>query len=385
MNNYSIKLTVLRSLYSDKLFRSFVKAYDSHAMEDFYYELYACGAENDFMEKLCSKILLNENAFSRTCANSNTPSAYLLDAYIDDLDKIFNAAKSFSSDEHFNLGNVIPPFDGESNEKTATNLIDFYAAHGYGQFIAYKAFTYENGQLLPIPNTTSITLGELKNYENEKKQIDVNLTNFINNLPYANMLLYGDRGTGKSSTVHAMLNKYFEDGLRLIEINKDNISAIAKIRELITDNPLKFIVFIDDISLSECDEKISTLKVGLEGSVCNNNNNMMIIATSNRRHIIKENFSDRENAVHPNESMAEQLSLSDRFGITVLFSNTGKEQYLSIVEQLANDRNLPTNRLELRALAERWAIIKGGRSPRRAKQFIDYVYACSQRNAEIEF
>ena len=385
MNNYSIKLTVLRSLYNDKLFRSFVNAYDSHAMEDFYYELYDCGAENDFMEKLCSKILLNENAFSRTCANGNTPSAYLLDAYIEDLDKIFNAAMSFSSDEHFNLGNVIPPFDSEDNERTAANLIDYYAAHGYGQFIVYKAFTYENGQLTPIPNTSSITLNELKNYEGEKKQIDDNLTNFINSLPYANMLLYGDRGTGKSSTIHAMLNKYFEDGLRIIEIDKENISSIAKIRELIADTPLKFIVFIDDISLSECDDKISVFKVGLEGSVSNNNDNMMIVATSNRRHIIKENFSDRENAIHPGDSMAEQLSLSDRFGLTVLFSNTGKEQYLSIVEQLADDRNLTTDRSELKALAERWAIIKGGRSPRRAKQFIDFVYACLQRNSEIEF
>lgn len=385
MNNYSIKLTVLRSLYNDKLFRSFVKAYDSHAMEDFYYELYDCGAENDFMEKLCSKILLNENAFSRTCANGNTPSAYLLDAYIEDLDKIFNAAMSFSSDEHFNLGNVIPPFDSENNERTAANLIDYYAAHGYGQFIVYKAFTYENGQLTPIPNTSSITLNELKNYEGEKKQIDDNLTNFINSLPYANMLLYGDRGTGKSSTIHAMLNKYFEDGLRIIEIDKENISSIAKIRELIADTPLKFIVFIDDISLSECDDKISVFKVGLEGSVSNNNDNMMIVATSNRRHIIKEKFSDRENAIHPGDSMAEQLSLSDRFGLTVLFSNTGKEQYLSIVEQLADDRNLTIDRSELKALAERWAIIKGGRSPRRAKQFIDFVYACLQRNSEIEF
>ena len=133
-----------------------------------------------------------------------------------------------------------------------------------------------------------------------------------------------DRGTGKSSTVHAMLNKYWKDGLRIIELNKDNMLDLPKIRQKVTDNPLKFIIFIDDLSLNESDDKISGLKAALEGSVSGNTENTMIVATSNRRHIVKENFSDRENSVHVNDSLQEQLSLSDRFGITVLFSSTDK-------------------------------------------------------------
>ena len=153
----------------------------------------------------------------------------------------------------------------------------------------------------------------------------------------------------------------------------------------VADNPLKFMIFIDDLSLGEYDDKISTLKAGLEGSVCGSSDNIMIVATSNRRHIVKESFSDRENSVHPGDSMAEQLSLSDRFGLTVMFSPTDRQNYLSITEQLADDRGLTTDRETLMALAERWAILKGGRSPRRAKQFIDFAYACEQRGMQINF
>ncbi|MDE5766868.1 MAG: ATP-binding protein, partial [Clostridia bacterium] len=207
---------------------------------------------------------------------------------------------------------------------------------------------------------------------------------FIDGLPYSHMLLYGDRGTGKSSTIHAMLNRYCDNGLRLIEVEKDNLKDIKKIKQQVADLPLKFIIFIDDLALSEQDEKNSLLKSAIEGSLLNGKN-VMIVATSNRRHVIKESFSDRENSVHPADSIEEQLSLSDRFGLTVMFSSTDKASYLSIVRQLAKDYRLTTSDKSLEALAERWAIINGGRSPRRAKQFIDYVYACEQSKREIDF
>jgi hypothetical protein len=199
------------------------------------------------------------------------------------------------------------------------------------------------------------------------------------------MLLYGDRGTGKSSTIHAMLNKYFNDGLRIIELNKENMLDIPQIRSIIANNPLKFIIFIDDLSLGEYDEKVSSLKASLEGSISGGSDNAMIVATSNRRHIVKESFNDRENSIHPTDSMAEQLSLSDRFGLTVNFSTTDKAEYLDIVKKLADDRQLKIDSEKLFSLAERWALVKGGRSPRRAKQFIDLAYSCEKRNIEIEF
>ena len=386
MNNCSIKLNVLRRLYEDKLFTEFDRACSGGDRSGLYFELYERGAENDLLKELCKMILLDDNAFSRTCARGDTPSAYLSDAYADDLNAIFGAASALEGDEHFNTGGAIPPFDGElDGERSAANLTDYYAAHGCGQFIVYKAFAYENGKLMPIADTSAVTLDELKNYESEKKQIFDNIVNFIGGLSYANMLLYGDRGTGKSSTVHAMLNRFFDDGLRIIELSKENILCVPHIRRLIADNPLKFMIFIDDLSLGEYDDKISTLKAGLEGSVCGSSDNIMIVATSNRRHIVKESFSDRENSVHPGDSMAEQLSLSDRFGLTVMFSPTDRQNYLSITEQLADDRGLTTDRETLLALAERWAILKGGRSPRRAKQFIDFAYACEQRGMQINF
>ena len=123
-------------------------------------------------------------------------------------------------------------------------------------FIDNRAFGYENGRLVPVSNPSSVTLDDLKCYEQEKATINSNIVNFMSGLPFGNMLLYGDRGTGKSSTIHAMLNRYWEDGLRLIELNKENMLDLPKIRQLIIENPLKFIIFIDDLSLNENDDKI---------------------------------------------------------------------------------------------------------------------------------
>ncbi len=198
------------------------------------------------------------------------------------------------------------------------------------------------------------------------------------------MLLYGDRGTGKSSTVHAMLNAYCDKGLRLVELDKNDLPSIKKIKQQLAPLPLRFIIFIDDLTLDEQDERTSALKSAVEGSVVYAEN-VMIVATSNRRHVVKESFSDRDNSVHPADSIEEQLSLSDRFGLTVMFSSTDKASYLSIVRQLAEDCNLSILPEQLETLAERWAILNGGRSPRRAKQFVDFVYACEHSGRAIEF
>ena len=157
-----------------------------------------------------------------------------------------------------------------------------------------------------------------------------------------------------------------------------------ELKELLASLPFRFLIFIDDLSLEENDGKVTALKAGLEGSMNEKSSNVMIAATSNRRHILKENFSDRANSVHARDPMEEQLSLSDRFGLTVCFSSTGKKEYLSIVRQLADDAGISLPEEELFALAERWAIAKGGRSPRRAKQFVDYASACTAKNIEIE-
>jgi predicted AAA+ superfamily ATPase len=252
-------------------------------------------------------------------------------------------------------------------------------------FIENVAFLLKDNSLKAILNPSPITVDMLKNYEQEKKIVENNIINFLNDLPYSDMLLYGDRGTGKSSTIHAMLNKYKGQGLRLIEVSKEQILQLGYIKELVCDQPLKFIIFIDDLSLDEYDEKTSSLKASIEGSISGGSKNTMLVATSNRRHIVKETFMDRENSVHASDSLEEQLSLSDRFGITVMFSSTDKSQYLSIVKQLAKDVNLKMDEGELFAIAERWAVSKGGRSPRRSKQIVDLIYSALSRGEEIDF
>ena len=381
-------LTVLRSILQDRVFGAFIAAKenaDEERTAEFINEVLAAGAENNFTAYVCDRILMDENIFSVCCAAGKTPSDYLKNAYLRDIKVILSYIADYTNDNPalFGTGCAVQPFDREG-QQLYIQLKKFYKKYGCGQFIKYRAFGFENGELVPVKNPPEITLDDLKGYKNEKNTIDRNIVNFLRGLPYGNMLLYGDRGTGKSSTIHAMLNKYWKNGLRIVELNKENMLDLPKVRQAIMENPLKFIIFIDDLSLNENDDKISGLKAALEGSVSGKTANTMIVATSNRRHIVKENFSDRENSVHFNDSMQEQLSLSDRFGITVMFSSADKAQYLEIVRNLAADLGLEAD-AELEALAERWALVKGGRSPRRAKQFVELALSCKKRGIEIDF
>ena len=190
--------------------------------------------------------------------------------------------------------------------------------------------------------------------------------------PAANILLTGDAGTGKSSTVKAVVNELRRDGLRLIENRKDQLRAIPKLLDELSDNPLKFVLFIDDLSFLKDDDNFNALKAVLEGSVTAKSPNVVIYATSNRRHIIKEKFSDREgDDVHRNDTMQELISLSERFGIHVSFSRPNRETYLRIVRHLAREAKINMSETELDAGAERFALDRGGRTARLARQFID--------------
>ena len=387
-------LTVLRGLLKDELFLAFIKAKE-HEGEDtvcsyygeFFSKLYSAGAECDFAAYVSNAVLTDENAFSRCCAAGKAPSPFLINAYLNDIDLIFGyiAEPACKQGEYFAAGKPLPVFDRSKGAAAlVARLKKFYKKHGCGMFIKHRAFGYSDGELIPIENPSRITLAELKGYTLEKRTIESNILSFLHGLPYGNMLLYGDRGTGKSSTVHAMLNRYFESGLRIVELNKENMLDLPKLRQILSSNPLRFIIFIDDLSLNEGDDKISGLKAALEGSVAGKTDNTMIVATSNRRHIVKESLSDRENSVHVNDSLQEQLSLSDRFGITVLFSSTGKAEYLSIVAGLCADYKIEYNE-HIADLAERWALSKGGRSPRRARQFADLALSCIKKHEEIGF
>lgn len=388
MNKFTNSLKILRGLEKDCLFAAAAELYDytdDCNRNNFISAVFSARAEDGLFAYIQSLILYDENPFSVACAIEGKPSERLKKAFAGDLNKINAMLEAITPNGgEFAFGTPLPLFDAPSAEETANNLMHFYARNGYGQFAKYKAFVYRDKQIVPVGNPVAIKLSDLKDYEEEKRLIINNVSDFLGGLPYSHMLLYGDRGTGKSSTVQAVLNKFADGGLRLIEVGKEDIAHIKEIRETVARFPLKFLIFTDDLTFDEQDPSVSSLKAAVEGSVVGGANSM-IVATSNRRHIVSESFAERENSLHPSDLKEERLSLSDRFGLTVIFSSTDKNAYLSIVRQLAKERGLTMPVAELEALAERWAIVKGGRSPRRAEQLVNLAYACMKANRKIEF
>ena len=244
--------------------------------------------------------------------------------------------------------------------------------YGYGMFASRAMFSItETGEIEPIVSADRTSLDHFIGYEDERARVIHNTEMLLEGRPAANALLYGDAGTGKSSTVKALVNHFYPDGLRLIEIRKDQLSSLPYIMGRISENPLKFIIFIDDLSFNKSDDHFSMLKAALEGSASAKAENAVIYATSNRRHIIKENFGDREgDDVHRNDTLQETLSLSERFGLVVLFSKPNKPLYLQIVKELAKKHGIQMQESELETQAEAFALRKGNRSARCAEQFI---------------
>ena len=397
-STHTEELILLKNICKNPTVDALIQAVDHQDIAmytDAYASLLTVDSECSFAEFLCREILFDDNLFARQAHAGNLRSSVSF-AFAHDLMILQNLAKFITGNGSnfftesglpaIGYGKDNPLFESNwSDSKSIEKISEFFHKNGYGMFIGHKAFTYSSGTLKPVLNPSDITLSDLKNYESEKQAVLDNVENFVRELPFSDMLLYGDKGTGKSSTVHAVLNFYAETGLRAVEIQKEQLGVINELKETLASLPFKFIIFIDDLSLEERDEKIYSLKASLEGSINAMSSNVMIVATSNRRNILKENFSDRENSVHARDTMEEQLSLSDRFGIKVLFSSTGKQEYLSIIKQLAEDKKMDISEDTLFALAERWAIQKGGRSPRRAKQFIDYAFSCLSKGIQIDF
>ena len=245
--------------------------------------------------------------------------------------------------------------------------------YGYGIFSASPMFRLaDSGIIEPILSADKTTVDKFVGYKEEREAVLRNTEAFVLGRPAANTLLCGDAGTGKSSTVKAIANLFFDRGIRLIELRKDQLKMLPDVMGKISENPLKFIIFIDDLAFNKSDDNFSMLKAALEGSASAKADNAVIYATSNRRHIIKESFSDRDgDDVHRNDSMQESLSLSERFGLVVSFTKPNKQLYLEIVHTLAKrfEIDIPKNELDVRA--EAFALKKGSRSARCAEQFID--------------
>jgi predicted AAA+ superfamily ATPase len=273
--------------------------------------------------------------------------------------------------------NLIISFIQEPNWKNnIVNLVNFYYEIGcgiYGKYGAFKIHDSEN-KLVGIKNPDPIRLKNLICQEREQAIVLNNTINFLDGYPANNIILYGNRGTGKSSLVKALLNEYISKGLRLVQLKKNQISFFPQLIKILQEIPLKFIIFIDDLSFNDEEEDYKSLKSLLEGGVEARPDNVLIYATSNRRHLVKESFADRQSDdVHSRDTMEEKLSLADRFGITVTFLSPDQETYLKIVEELAVQNNLNIDRDELRQRALKWVMMHNGRSGRTAKQFIDHL------------
>ncbi|MCY7368909.1 MAG: ATP-binding protein [Chamaesiphon sp.] len=257
------------------------------------------------------------------------------------------------------------------------DLAAYYQQAGVGIFGKYRALRWQ-GQLWGIPHPDRVQIDSLIGYEQQKATLIKNTASLLAGKPALNILLYGGKGTGKSSLIKGLLNHYPDSQLRLLEVSKSATIDLPLILDQLTDLPQKFIIFIDDLSFEEDDENFKALKVVLEGSVTARPNNVVVYATSNRRHLVREYFADRPRPQDAGEiqmwdTVQEKLSFVDRFGITLTFEPADQPKYLEIVHHLATAAKLSLSPQDLEYRALQWATRHNGRSGRTARQFIDYL------------
>ncbi len=376
---------------------SFCPAYGA-----FLQSLAAQNAELNFSAHLDMLVRYDDNAFSRAAAAGEQVAAYPLlrkaaehdllaiqrvaAITVDELKQAVSAAG-----EDADLIAALPAYAvGQSsffNMRSPADLVGeaegYYHRNGYGVFAKYGAFRW-NGALAGVLNPDPVRLKELKEYDYERGLVATNTLDFVEGRGGGNLLLYGDRGTGKSSTVKALANEHREKGLRIVEIPKERIADFPAVIERLRAVPLRFILFLDDLSFSADDADFSALKSVLEGGVSARPENCRVYATSNRRHLVKESFSERgADDVHAGDTMQEKLSLADRFDRTISFFAPDQARYLAIVSALAQDRGLNLLDETLSRAAVQWAIRAGGRTPRAAKQFVGWAEAQLSKDLPI--
>ena len=419
-------LCVYRELFKEKLGLKFKILADKltedssfgdciNAYNEFAYALYKRSKNLSFKECIVDDMLLNNNPFNLSLENDGKISDFIKEGIRNELTCLSNIVavnskviKEIMQYKYGENGVVAKKIEGlldwgvennkykaknqtdfektkekiintEDLEKIANDLITFHSNNGTGRATAFSAFVWERfdnedeGRLREIAEPDPIRLKDLIGYESQKKEIEDNTVNFLKGVPSNNLLLYGSRGTGKSSTVKALINEYYKDGLRLIEVDKDQLSDFTRIIRLLRHKKQKFIIFVDDLVFQENEASYSALKTILEGRIENRPDNILIYATTNRRHLVQEKFSDRGDDVHSKDTKEEQLSLADRFGITISFFAPDQNEFLDIVDGIVTLRGLNIDTEYLHAEALKWEKWHNGRSPRSAKQFIDWL------------
>lgn len=267
-------------------------------------------------------------------------------------------------------------------EEMKDTLTQFYGEYGVGKFGLHKAFRVARADGLvriePVSKTAHVCLSDLVGYELAKKKLIENTEAFVNGKKANNCLLYGDAGTGKSTCIKALANEYYSKGLRIIEVYKHQFQDLNEVVAQIKNRNYKFIIYMDDLSFEEFEIEYKYLKAVIEGGLEKKPDNVLIYATSNRRHLIRENFRDREERdedLHINDTVQEKLSLSSRFGVTIYFGSPDMKQFQEIVRRLAEKEGIEIPEQELLAKANQWELSHGGLSGRTAQQFIDHITA----------
>ena len=335
-------------------------------------------SDNNLADFILSQIFLDDNIYISKC---------ILKQEINN-----NLKKTFKNE--LNFFKYISSFDFSSifNKEYSKNIaeleikeIDFYKIYfehiknidkkGYGIFYNNNMFVLDDRKnIIAVKNKDNQDIKKLYGYEIERNKVLSNTKILIEGKKANNILLYGDAGTGKSSTVKAVANFFKDEGLRLIEIKKNQLHFITDIIEKLSCSPLKFIIFIDDLTFSSNDDTFSYLKAILEGGVNSFPNNIAIYVTSNYRHLIKENFTDRTgDDIHIEDTIQQIMSLTNRFGMIITFQRPGRDLFKEIVLSYAKENNIKTDKEELINQAEAYAIRSAGRSPRVAKQFIELL------------
>ena len=264
-----------------------------------------------------------------------------------------------------------------------TAVTEFYRDYGVGMFGLNKAFRIQDRTdsklvFLPINNMDKVMLSDLVGYEIQKKKLVDNTRAFVEGKKANNVLLFGDSGTGKSTSIKAIVNEFYDQGLRMIEIYKHQFKDLSNVIAAVKNRNYKFIIYMDDLSFEEFEIEYKFLKAVIEGGVETKPDNILIYATSNRRHLIRETWSDRndvqqDEGMHRSDTMQEKLSLVNRFGVTINYSKPSQKEYFDIVIHLAAKSGIKMSEDELKAEANKWELSHGGISGRTAQQFIYYL------------
>lgn len=385
LNDECIKLFIkfLNELSSDE--KNFVS--DLKSYSDFITEFYDLSPSQNLYEYIKNKIYTDENIISKGCSDCIKENLQLIDTARYELTLLDNLVSFnyqtikdlflFKYPRMTEMINHLPVFTTAGIQKfNLEDIIKSYSKFGYGIFSCYSAFKYnENAQIKPIEYFDTITFDDLKNYEYQQNILKQNTLAFLENKPANNILLYGDRGCGKSSSVKALINEFLDYNLKIIQVYKEAFLLLPELYEKIRNLPVKFIIFADDISFDEDEKNFSSIKAILEGSLSNKPSNVLIYATTNRMHLVKESFSARQgDEIHYNDTIDEMVSLSDRFGIMLTFSSLTKNEYLDIVKQIASDCCIQINE-DLLKEACAFAMQKAIMTPRVARQFINNFIA----------